>query len=219
MGLFQNMGFDPIAFATALIAILYTAREAKRNNAVLLNIRECSNTGRSSRDENNNQLFDHLSILVRNIGISIHSPEMTLVFQGRDGFGRMEVRLERRRGKSDHDELSKGMIAWFGFKSYELDKVGAGMLMELEDPAKQYAHLHVYSQDYLAKAFRIGGKRDRLASKWNWFAYRVNKLFDREVEVKGRKGVKPGRLLPTMRTLDFPIMGFIKSIPREWGST
>jgi hypothetical protein len=140
MHLFQNMGFDPIAMLTALVAIYVTYREVRRNNAVILSILKCSNHGGFSVDENNGQRFDHLSLLVRNVGISVHSPAVTLNFRGRDGFGRLNVQLTKKSERTGaHDELSKGMIAEFGFKSYELDKTAAGMLMELEDPAAQDA--------------------------------------------------------------------------------
>jgi hypothetical protein len=213
---FQNMGFDPIAFLMAAFAIYIALREVRRNNTVLLDIRECSNAGSTNVGENNNRTFHHLSLVVRNVGISLYSPKITLVFRSRDGFGRMQVGLRKKSDRTgDHVELGKGMIAAFDFKSYEIDATTAGMLMELEDPAAQDAYLCIFSQDYLAKQFRVGGTRDRFASKWNYFAFRVNKLFDREIDVKGRKGLKTYHLLPTMRTLDFPIMGFIKSIRSE----
>jgi hypothetical protein len=190
----------------------------RRNNAVILSILKCSNHGGFSVDENNGQRFDHLSLLVRNVGISVHSPAVTLNFRGRDGFGRLNVQLTKKSERTGaHDELSKGMIAEFGFKSYELDKTAAGMLMELEDPAAQDACLFIFSQGYLAKQVRVGGTRDRFASKWNSLAFRINRLFWRPAGVnsKGQTGLKTFDVLPTIRTLDSPIMGFIRSIREQ----
>jgi hypothetical protein len=217
MSPFQNMGFDPIAMVTALVAIYVACREVSRNNTVILNIRECSNVGTTNMGENNNRPFHQLSLLMRNVGIPLHSPEITLTFTGRDGFGRMQVRLQKRSDRTgDHDELSRGMVAEFGFKSYELDQAARRMLMGLEDPAAQNACLLVFSQGYWAKQFRVGGTRDRLASKWNSLAFRLNRLFWRRVVTsKGKTGMKTFDLFPVARSLDSPIMGFIDSIRRE----
>jgi hypothetical protein len=212
-----SWGFDPAAFAMALVAILVTLREVKRNNTVIFSILECSKHGRSSEGENNGQRFDHLLVLVRNVGVPIHDPAMSLNFTGRDGFGRFNIQLHKKNERTgDHDELSKGMIAEFGFKSYELDATATGMLMELEDPAKQDACLFIFSQGYLAKQLRVGGLRDRVASKWNSLASRINRLFRRPaVTSKGKPGLNTFNLFPTLRTLDSPVMGFVESIRRE----
>jgi hypothetical protein len=138
----MSLGFDPIAMVLALVAIYVAVREVRRNNTVMLSILECSHTGRMSVDENNGRHFDHLWFLIRNGGIPIHSPAVTLNFRGRDGFGRLNVQLHKKSDRTGgHDELSRGMIAEFGFKSYELDTTAAGMLMELQDPAAQDACL------------------------------------------------------------------------------
>ena len=79
-------------------------------------------------------------------------------------------------------------------------------------PARK-SQLTLYSQGYVAKVFRIGRLKDRLAVRWNAFAYRINEKFDRKI---GEHGVKSGRVLPAnVLDLSIPLRFFIQHMDKE----
>ncbi|MCI0335845.1 MAG: hypothetical protein L0228_21770 [Planctomycetes bacterium] len=170
-----------VAMATGLAAIWYTIRESRQNNKVLLKIRKYEASGHQSVNENNCQPFRVLKILIENRGIPLHSIQAAFSFSHPQHPGRYTFPLKRRKLSGDRDEFAKGMVVEFGFKSYELDQGDRGFLKILEDSSCWDATLCIYSQDYLAKEFRINGVIDNLKSRWNRFAYRFNNLFTRDI--------------------------------------
>jgi hypothetical protein len=218
MSLFHNVGFDPAALLTALIAILFTYRESRRNNSVVLRIERCQYESTYSPKRSNGEADRRLSLLIRNLGISLHDPSVTLNFRERRGYSRCNIVFSRANEPSEgRDEMSKGMIAEFALKTADRLGIQSGLLFELEDPTAQNVWISVYSQGYLAKRFRVGGLRDRLVSRWNSLAFRVNQLFIRRVRAneRGEEAIKTPMVLPTFIALEPAMMLFVNSLRRS----
>jgi hypothetical protein len=127
---------------------------------------------------NRGQSFNEFSVLIRNQGISLHDPNLDLSFHEKDGFGTVGLPLKRRDERTgQHSEFARGMIAEFSLISYEIDPESRKTLQRLVDLAGQDACLTLYSQGYLAWVRHAGRFRDRLAAKWNAFAYYFNLSF------------------------------------------
>ena len=213
-GLVVNLGFDPVAFCTALFAIWFAFHEARKSNNVLIKIRKCVFSGVQSIDENQCRYFSKLTILLQNRGISLHNLHVSLNFAEKNGCGSINVPLKRENSKtSNHDEFARGMLAEFYFKSYQLNDAQKSLLRDLKDAQKQKARLCVYSQNYLAKTFKAGGTLDRLKHKWNNIAIRIKSGFERQVGInpEGMPIIKRYNVVPTFEILEFNIMSFISS--------
>jgi hypothetical protein len=185
----MSFGFDPFAFFIAMAALWIAFSEARRNNRVVLKIILAECTGRSSVDENNWEFFQDLRIVIKNLGVPLHNLSLRLSFNEPSHHGLISVPLRRRlfSATREVDEFRRGMIAEYGFKTYEIRVQDRMLLRALKDPVKQEARLLVYSQGYLAKTFRIGGYSDRLKRKWGAFAHQLNYRFSEEVtRTKGR---------------------------------
>ncbi len=205
----MSVGFDPIAFLTALFAIWFAYTETKKSSNILVKILQCKYTSRCSRDENRGQMFSELSVLIRNQGISLHDPKLSLNFREKTGCGWLTVPLKRRDERTgEHSEFARGMIAEFSLKSYDLDPTSRQLLENLVDLIQQDAGFSLYSQGYLAKVFSVTRLRYRLAVRWNSLAYHFNRLFDRKV---GASGLKQTTILPeNFLDLSIPLRFFIQ---------
>ena len=112
------------------------------------------------------------------------------------------------------DEFAKGMIVEFGLKSYQMSSENKAFLARLKDPREQDAVICVYSQDYLAASFRVGGWLDRLKSRWNSVAFRFNNLFTRRVG-KRKDAIRMYEVLPRFKTFEQHIKDFVNWTLRE----
>jgi hypothetical protein len=171
-----------VAVGTGLVAIAYTIRESRQNNKVLLRVKSCEATGTQSVTENSGNFFHTLKIVVENYGIPLHSVRATISFVHHNEPGRFTLPLKRRPLSGDRDEFAKGMIVEFGFKSYELDRGDRGFLKILSQSTSGDKYLCIYSQDYLAAEFHIGGVSDKMKSRWNSLAYKVNNRFTHKIK-------------------------------------
>lgn len=207
---------DLCALFVSVLAFTYAAIEIRRNNSVVLKIRECRCTY-SHCAENGGQPFSEFQIVIQNCGISLHHPQVAFSFRDGDGFGNSTFPLEHRPMFGDGStEFAKGMIAEFSVKSYELDENRRQFLMMLSDCRRQDAAICVYSQGYFAKEFGAGGFTDRMKHAWNEFAYKINSWFERTIELPGgRKGLKTFIFLPRFTVIGFPVSRFIENIRRE----
>lgn len=214
-----DMGFDPFAFLAALVAVWFAWHESRRSNRVLLRVEavDCSHT--QSIDENRGQLFSQLRIRIRNLGLSLHTPKVSLSFRPLNEHGRFQIPLAHRHDRTGNvDEFARGMVADFGCKSYECDKHTADFFDLLKEPTRQDAFLCVYSQGYLAKEYRIGGVRDRIISKWNRFAFWFNGLFTRITKTEdGKEVIRMRTVLPSLVTFESKIMEFVQALQRRQG--
>lgn len=210
----MNNWIDLIALFLSFVAIWYTIRESRRNNSVVLRIKDCKSTFSSTGPgENVRKTF---SIIVRNEGISLHNVEANLIFVPSNGHGRINMVVKRRRPSKGTDEFARGMVAEFYLDSTELDEVGHYFIEELKDLKKQDVNLCIFSQGYLAKEFRIGGRIDRLKLKWNHYSYRFNSLFDRRKPLPdGSPILYTYNVVPKFVTLGWHLESFCKWVRRK----
>jgi len=202
-----------VSAVSALVAVCVTWRESRRNNSVVLDIQNFSSSWTEALDENNAQPFAQLRVVIRNYGMALHRMKARLTWIEKRGWGLCSIALRRQSAQGGrNDVFAKGMVAQFGLKSYELGADSISFLSTLEDPAEQKARLEVFSQGYLAQDFRIGGALDRMKGKWNSWAFRFNRAFDRRMgrNETGVPVVKTYRLLPLFRSLSFHVTDFIR---------
>jgi hypothetical protein len=204
-----------IAMATGLVAICYTIRESRRNNKVLLKIKECQASYRQSVDENSGNPFHELRVVVKNCGIPLHSVNAVINFSHPSEPGRFTFPLKRRHRTGDHDEFAKGMIAEFGVLSYELDKYHFGFVRALAESKNEDAWLCIFSQGYLAAEFRVAGISDHIKMQWNRLAFRVNNLFQRDIHRGAHTLTYTPELLHRLPVLSANVARFCKWTSEE----
>lgn len=216
----MSISYDPIAFLTALFAIAFALHESRRNNSVVIKLRDFRYSEHWSPERNRNRggHFAELAVLLRNQGLAIHDPSLVLTFRGGSGLSRLSVPFKLRTERTgEHSVFSRGMLAEYSLATHELDKGGLAVLGLLKDPAKQGLSLALYSQGYLATSFRIGGLKDRLAWRWSNFAHRFNGLFTRTYHDKTWKSdvVKTRTILPTPRPKHVDVMMFAQTLRKS----
>ncbi len=202
------------SFIIALIALLYTIREIKRNNNIIVKIKKCSSGYHLSVDENNTQGFWDFKVTIQNKGINLYCPKMSLSF-GHEKGGTFNLPLKQdKQVNFSVDTFSKGMITTFHFKTYELDKGKLDFLNQLSDTRKQNACLCLYSQNYLAKEYLINNFADRLKQKWNKLSYKFSFSRKKGKNWEGEDIVKHYQL-PTFQTLGDKIELFIQNCKEQ----
>lgn len=198
----------------ALIALFYAIREIRRSNNIIVKIKECSSGGQKSIHENNAQLFSYFKVMIQNKGVNLYCPKISLSFMHEKG-GTFNFPLKQKK-QADFpvDTFSKGMITTFHFKTYELDRGELKFLDQLSNTRKQNAYLCLYSQNYLAKEFRINSFADRLKQKWNKLSYKFSFSKKKGKNWEGIDIVKHYQL-PTFQTLGDKIELFIQSCSEQ----
>ena len=232
-----QFGIDPVAFAVALMAIWFTWKESRRNNTVILKVRECKGSFVRHITRGDFELFE---VWIQNRGISLFNVAVSLGFREKDGSGWLNCPLhsgykepgpeiveavtippEHHTYFAEYPEFARGMVGKFYLNSKEEGPGAERFLRLLDDPGKQEARLTVYAQDYLAYSFRIGGFGDRVKATWNRFACWFNNLFKHSHGLSpapsppGTQIIHIPEILPKFVTLDRGIMSFIKSLGRN----
>ena len=167
---------SPSSPRSALFAIWLALKESRRNNRVILKVKECKGSFSQHINEGEFYIFE---VFVQNHGMSLFNIAASLGFRDKRGAGWCSFNLDS--GYKPHEpfephtvivdsdrysprfpvypEFARGMVAKFYLKSNGLSPGAEHMLSALTDPSKQDACLQIYSQDYLACTIRIGGLR------------------------------------------------------------
>ena len=208
----MSISLDPLAAASALLAlwIAYTAHRA--SNHVWLKILDMEEGGAKRLGENNEQLFLYFQITLRNLGIPLHS--MTVHLEFGEGSGNYRIQLTRigsrtgeRKGGifvADTAEFAKGMTGVFAIKSYALDPTALAWLSALKDPRKQNARITVHTQGFLAQEFPMRERFVSLRRVWNRIA----------IQLYPRGTMAGDRLLPYLGS-EWKLKSFARDIGRE----
>ena len=115
------ISFDPMALFVAALALWLTIREIRRNNCVILDIRECEGSTCQNINENNSQFFHYTKVLIRNDGITLYDVGLALTYRLPDFGGEMSFHFQRKDDNAQsQNTFSRGMIAEFHLKSYVL---------------------------------------------------------------------------------------------------
>lgn len=207
-------GFD-LSLAIGLIALYLAVYEIRSNSDPWVRVRQCEASSRESVRENDGQSFSQFQIVIENRGVKLVNPTVSLSFRGPDRRGWFSLHLkEFKEAHGDCQEFERGMIAVFGWKSYELEKADKQFLSLLHDPYKQNATIRIFSQSYVAYEFPVGNWSDRLKAKWNRLAFGVNWKLRRNVRTTdGETMLHTPTVLPTCITFQQRLMDFI-----EWSS-
>jgi len=203
------LNFDPIALGAALFAIFFAMWESRKNNNVIVKIKDCSGGMKQDISENNSQQFFYFKIIVQNKGLPLHNISLSLSFSGLDHSGRFNYPIPMRKDLISDGVFAKGMIAEFELHSYKLRKDDI-LLTSLQDISFQKTTLCLYSQNYLATTFKIGGFIDKLQNYWNNIAHKLS--FQRKISTScdGHPVIKEYKLLPSFCTLEKHLRLFIE---------
>ena len=161
--------------------------------------------------------FNTFTLIIKNTGISLHDVSLSLEFMAPSGHGTVNIPVPLTQGKrAVSGEFAKGMLAEFGFKSYQLDPHSKAILLMLKDPAKQFACLSLYSQGYIAKRWRLGTWKHAAKSMWNHLAGKFNYKIHRTMarDENGSPIVKYYNL-PTFSVLTAQVSTFVKCTQQE----
>lgn len=206
----DNFWSIDLSFIIALVALFYSIREIKRNNDIIVKIKECSCKFVHSIDENNGQPFSCFKITIQNKGINLYSPKMCLSFVHEKG-GTFSTPLKQEiHSNFPVETFSKGMITTFYFKTYELTKSDLHFLGILKNTRKQDACLCLYSQTYLSVKFPVRSISDRMKQRWNLLSWKLSFKRKKGTNWEGADIVKYYRL-PTFQTYGDKLDYFIKS--------
>jgi hypothetical protein len=198
-----------VSLAVCALCLVIALAEMAHNNRVILKVLSCESTYIQSLRENKSQPFWEFKIRLRNQGISLYDPLMALCFRDSREAASCTFPIKRRDGREQEPrEFARGMIAEFYLRSSELTPADMPMLGMLKDFQFQEAELVVASQGYTVHRIRMGGFRDRLATRWNRLAYKVNKRFDR---VKDGV-VHSGHVLPIYLAIASKLSDFIRRV-------
>ena len=203
------------SFIIAVVAIIYTILESRRNNKVIVRIINVSNSYCIRENENSEKPFNHFLIILKSYGLPLHNMEAKLVFSV-ENYGTKSFSLSCADNIEQINEFQKGMISEYHLKSYDLDERGIAMLADLKDPFNQKAKLNLYSQGYLALSIRIGRIKDQLKSKWNKVAFGTDKIIGRIIIGKNYDiSQKPDGYLPKFNPTSKHILDFIRGASQD----
>lgn len=206
---------DIAALVIAVASITVAIIETRRNNRTSLSVVEASTCSRRTIDENDGNWFQELSLILRNNGLPLHDVKAGITFLGLPpNTGTYSIGLREKGVAPAGREFAKGMIVTYRLRSYELDETTKAMLKRLQSPLRQHAALRIFSQEYLAYTFRIGGWRDQIAGYVNQWIHLANRCMTRRVgrNHEGHDVVKEIVHVEPLRTLAFPISQFVKSL-------
>ena len=166
--------------------------------------------------------FDKLShrfaVTVKNLGLPLHEPRLSLVLTNKDGSGTLRIDLARcsvETGEivANRAELAKGMVALFEVRP---DTFRLGFAESIRRHMESDRYMDIYDSGFLVQTFRIGGWRDRIGTRWNRFAHSINWRFNRKVTTNdGRELLKVGAILPTLRNWQSGVDYFLDSFQEE----
>jgi len=209
------------SLVVSVVAIYIAIVEVRRNNVASGRIKKARCSFIQSISENNEKLFAHFELVIRNTGIKLIDPIVKLEFVGTDGCGSTAIELAERKGiRGAAGEFERSMFAAFELKSYQFDPVIVTWFKSISDPGKQQAAFRVYSQSYLAYEFRIGGWMDRAKHRWNILAQKVHSRFERTIKANdGTDRLHLPAWLPTFVTLEWQLMQFVDHLKKYGPST
>src|SRR4051812_17099698 len=81
------------ALAVALVAVWFTILESRRNNSVVVKVRECGASYRAAIRENQGKPFHELRIVLQNCGLSLHAMRVQLKFYRENDGGTYVIEL------------------------------------------------------------------------------------------------------------------------------
>jgi hypothetical protein len=204
------------SLVVSLVALYVAVSQMRRNSLPSGRITKARGSFRQAVSENNEQMFAEFELVIRNTGVKLIDPIVTLEFVGTDGCGGTSITLaERKHVRGGAGEFERSMYAAFELKSYKLQPFVITWLKSIEDLGKQRAAFRVYSQSYLAYEFKIGGWLDRFKHRWNMLALKVHRRFERMIKANdGSERLYIPEWLPTFVSLEWPLMNFVDHFKR-----
>lgn len=205
----MDIGFDPFALFVAVLALYCTLRESRKSNVAICRVIHCQYAGSwNIADSKPKSTF---KVLIRNDGISLYDLKVGIRIVN---YGVCNIPLHIQNAQNyPNAEFARGMIAEFGLDTTQIDQAGRAMLDLVNKSKDNRVFLVIISQGYIAKSIPICDSWDRAKVRWNIFAVRFNRKFDREIDSKGMsnmKVVKPGNILPKFLTIGNHLQHFAK---------
>lgn len=215
------LNFDPIALMVAAIALMLAVRESRRNGSALISLSMCKYHGIQSIIENRGQPFGEFRIQIRNEGVTLFRPSMSLGFRPLHSGGWINFPIKRDADpdKKLSEDFARRMVSEFRIKSYELSPDDRKLLTTIKNVRLQETRIQVFSQGHRVCEFRAGGILDRLAMLWNRIAHKVNWSFSHKVKW-GPKRIQLfsfPQIVPRFTTIEDQLREFIQCLERPEG--
>ena len=205
----MSLSIDPAATLLALIALTVAAVAYRASCCIWLKLLSVSGGATSTVEVPNLDFFNHLDILIRNLGIPLHDVKVWLCFDCEDG-DLYQIEFRQVQHKKPYREVhndavfQQGMVGAYSLRSYDFDEnhdYGLKLIRKLNHPRKRNARIRIYSQAFLVWEIRIWQRFYWLKLKWNSLAHWVNSKFNRKfICSDGRELLKEGKVLPTFNT-------------------
>ena len=215
MKVFQclTMAFSAIGLLVSATALVISWVNARRTNAVVLQIVDAAGYTHSSESVSESHRF---AVWMRNLGLPLRQVTLHLRLVREDGSGSESIEMTRYsirddRAIRDHADFSKGMVGKFEIRSEDIVMLG----FNAPDVAT-VRYLDIEAAGYNVQSFRVGGWRGRAVARWNRLARAVNSRFDKIVTThKGEERSKPGNVLPVLLDVNWWLSYFLRETARR----
>ena len=210
------VGFDPFAFALAILVAVLAIAVFRRGHAIVLKILHVASAYTQDPADNHGKPYWEFRIVVQNAGISLHNVRLCIRFRARGTGAQITVPLYRYSPIAnalvgDRDgEFAHGMVADFRLRTHWLDQE-IGLLAALEDPIAQEARLCMYAEGcFLAGEWKIGVGLDNVKRRWNEMTARLNLPSGKQVAPNGAEhpSLKARHVFGQLPSLYWPVREF-----------
>jgi hypothetical protein len=199
----------------ALAALMIAWNNYRRGNTAIVKLVEFTYSATDSIGINNSQLFVKLDVRIKNLGIPLKRPHVSLHGHTRYGWLSLPLmKIEDDQPADTNGSLDKGMVAAFALRSFEMKPAQIGILSSLSDPEAFGISLGVFSNGFLVKRFRLQSPAtiERLKRKWNSLAGRLSRRFAYSRKRWGRTFVQMPTILPSISDPHHVMDEFVTSL-------
>jgi len=202
-----------VAAIAALGAFWVSWREARRNNRVIVKLKEV----RSCFSGSDADHFYKLEILVVNRGVQMQDVSMGLDFHGPGKSGSLHLPIPLSNySRGAASTFLRGTMAKFVLSTADRD--AWGFLRSLRDFKEQRPEINLYNCGFLACSFSIYSRWDWIRRLWNKFSFQLR--FEHRVgEGREGKGVFRTYQLPYFNIRSEKLQFFLQGVEKAGGDT
>lgn len=209
------------ALFVALVALYVAWSNYRRGNSAIVRIVDVKESGSVEVGVNDNQFYSTFEVFIKVLGIPLRNPAVLL--EGRIQFGHLSFPLaqfQNRKPVTSGGTLEKGMVAFYGVRSFDLDLGKRQMVTALADPKAEQVAICIYSNGYLVKRFPLQRRLpvSPAVRRWNGWAAHVNLHYFSLKRIKwGRPVVQMRDVIPKITDWMFPLERFARVVSDEAG--
>lgn len=209
-----------VPLIVSLVALYVAWSNYRRGNSAMVRLLEVRTEHHSELGVNQNQMFARFEVWVKVLGIPLRNPHA--VIHARTEFGTLPVPLSQfldgkpvpRTGGA----LEKGMVAFYGLRSFDLNHGQRQMAIQTAAPEAEDVEIAIYSNGFFVKRFRLQWKPPLRTwiRKWNnWAAHANFKYLSRTRKKWGRPFFFDRQWIPRFKDSMFALEQFASSLKEE----